>query len=42
MIIIYFHLDPAEAPADFATNRGTGGNFSITGALTAGSTSPSD
>ena len=40
--IIYFHLDPAEAPADFATNRGTGGNFSITGALTAGSTSPSD
>lgn len=40
--IVYLHLDPAEAPADFATNRGTGGNFSITGALTAGSTSPSD
>jgi hypothetical protein len=40
--IIYLHLDPAEAPADFATNRGTGGNFSITGTLTAGSTSPSD
>jgi hypothetical protein len=40
--IIYLHLDPAEAVADFATNRGTGGNFTITGALTAGSTSPSD
>lgn len=40
--LVYFHLDPSEAVADFATNRGTGGNFTITGALTAGSTSPSD
>lgn len=40
--IVFFHLDPAEAPADFATNRGTGGSFSITGTLTAGSSSPSD
>lgn len=39
---IYLHLDPSEALADFATNRGTGGNFTITGSLTAGSTSPSD
>ena len=39
---IYLHLDPGETVADFATNRGTGGNFTITGALTAGSTSPSD
>lgn len=40
--IVFQHLDDAEAPADFATNRGTGGNFSITGTLTTGSTSPSD
>lgn len=40
--IIYLHLDDAEAPADFATNRSTGGNFTITGALTTGSSSPSD
>ena len=40
--LVYFHLDPAETVADFATNRGTGGNFTITGSLSAGSTSPSD
>lgn len=40
--LIYFHLDKGEAVANFATNRGTGGNFSITGTLTAASTSPSD
>lgn len=39
---IYFHLDDAEASANFATNRGTGGDFAVTGTLTAGSTSPSD
>ena len=40
--LVYFHLDPSETVANFATNRGTGGDFTITGALTAGSTSPSD
>ena len=39
---IYLHLDQSETVADFATNRGTGGDFTITGALAAGSTSPSD
>jgi len=40
--IVYLHLDDGEAVANFATNRGTGGNFSITGTLDTGSTSPSD
>lgn len=40
--IIYFHLDDGEAVANFATNRGTGGNFTITGALATAGTSPSD
>jgi hypothetical protein len=40
--IIYQHLARAEAVANFATNRGTGGDFSITGTLETGSTSPSD
>jgi hypothetical protein len=39
---VYFHLDDGEAVANFATNRGTGGNFTITGTLATGSTSPSD
>ena len=39
---VYLHLGPAETVANFATNRGTGGDFTITGALAAGSTSPSD
>lgn len=40
--LIYFHLDNGEATANFATNRGTGGDFSITGTLSTASTSPSD
>lgn len=40
--ICYQHLADAEAVANFATNRGTGGDFSITGTLATGSTSPSD
>jgi hypothetical protein len=40
--IVYFHLADLEAPANFATNRGTGGNFTVTGALTTYATSPSD
>ena len=39
---IYQHLDDGEAVANFATNRGTGGNFAITGTLDTASTSPSD
>ena len=40
--IVYSHLADAEAVANFATNRGTGGDFTITGTLATGSTSPSD
>ena len=40
--LVYQHLDDGEAVANFATNRGTGGNFTITGTLDTGSTSPSD
>ena len=40
--IVYQHLDDGEAVASFATNAGTGGDFSITGTLATGSTSPSD
>lgn len=36
------HLDDGEAVANFAVNRGTGGNFTITGTLTTCSSSPSD
>lgn len=39
---IYLHLDDAEAVANFATNRGNGGNFTITGTLDTASSSPSD
>jgi hypothetical protein len=39
--LVYLHLDDAEAVANFATNRGTGGDFSITGTLATGSSSPS-
>src|SRR3990167_10070882 len=37
--IMYFHLDNAEAVANYATNRGSGGNFTITGTLDTASTS---
>lgn len=40
--LVYQHLDDGETVANFATNRGTGGNFTITGTLDTGSTSPSD
>ena len=40
--LVYSHLDDGEAVANFATNRGTGGDFTITGTLATGSTSPSD
>jgi len=40
--LLYLHLDDAEAAANFATNRGTGGNLSVTGSLDTASSSPSD
>jgi hypothetical protein len=39
--LIYQKIFVGEAIADFATNRGSGGNFSITGALDAAASSPS-
>jgi len=40
--LIYLHLDDGESVANFATNRGTGGNFTLNGTLDTGSSSPSD
>lgn len=40
--LVYLHLDNAESAANFAVNRGTGGNLTVTGALTTRATSPSD
>lgn len=40
--LVYQHIDDGEAVANFATNRGTGGNFTITGTLDTATTSPSD
>jgi hypothetical protein len=40
--LLYLHLDDSEAVANFATNRGTGGDLSITGTLATASDSPSD
>ena len=40
--IVYQRVAVGAAVATFATNLGTGGNFSITGTLTDGSTTPSD
>lgn len=39
---VYLNLDDGEAAANYATNRGTGGNFSVTGALSTYPSSPSD
>lgn len=39
--IMFFRAD-SGTPSSFATNRGTGGNMTITGTLTQASTSPSD
>lgn len=40
--IVYLHLSDGEAVANFATNRGTGGNFTITGTLDTATTSPNE
>lgn len=37
-----FHIDTGEAADNFANNRGTGGNFTVTGALTTAASSPTD
>lgn len=39
---IFLHLADGEAPANFGTNRTGTGNFTVTGALTTFTTSPSD
>jgi hypothetical protein len=40
--LIYFRRAVGDAASTFATNLGTGGNFTITGALANSSTSPTD
>jgi hypothetical protein len=40
--IVYFSKRKGESASDFATNKGSGGDFSITGTLTTAATSPSD
>ena len=40
--IVYQSVRSGDAATAFATNRGTGGNFSITGTLAIAATSPSD
>lgn len=39
---VYLSSRPGDAASAFSTNKGDGGNFSITGTLTIASTSPSD
>ena len=40
--IVFHHILAGEAPANFALNRGTGGNFTVNGTLTAGSVPPGE
>lgn len=40
--IVYLHLGLDQAVSTLGTNYGSGGNYTITGTLTAGSSSPSD
>lgn len=40
--LVYLSVRSGDAATAFATNRGTGGNFTITGSLDLSSTSPSD
>lgn len=39
---VYLSVRPGDAASDFATNRGTGGNFTENGTLTIAASSPSD
>ena len=38
--VVYFHLDDSESAANFATNAGSGGNFSVNGTAATASSSP--
>lgn len=40
--LVYLHLSDGETANNFAVNRGTGGNFTVTGALGTYASSPSD
>jgi hypothetical protein len=40
--IVYFSVKQGDAATVFATNKGTGGNYTITGALTIATTDPSN
>jgi uncharacterized protein YaiE (UPF0345 family) len=40
--LIYLHMDDGESANNFATNRTSAGNLTVTGALTTRATSPSD
>lgn len=40
--LVYFSVRPGQVASVFATNRGTGGDFAITGALAIAPSSPSD
>lgn len=40
--LVYLHLDDGETATNLAINRGTGGNFTVTGALATCASSPSD
>jgi hypothetical protein len=40
--VLYLHQDAGEAPANFKDNKGTGGDYTITGTLTTAPTSPTD
>ena len=40
--LLYLHLDDGETANNFAINRGTGGNLTVTGALSTYPSSPSD
>lgn len=40
--VCYFSVRPGDSASDFATNRGSAGNFTISGALTLSSSNPSD
>ena len=40
--IVFLHVDEDETANNFFTNAGSGGNYTLTGALTTASTSPTD
>lgn len=40
--IVFFHLDKGETANNFVVNAGSGGNFTVTGALTTAATNPTE